>query len=280
MVMNMNYLAEIKAFYMICAQNSIPASSQALWHRLLAYDNEFCWIKEFTLTNVRLADDLCVSRQALDRARNVLIQNGLIKYKKGTGNKCGIYEIVSLCNKKHMQNDTQSGHKADTPRDTVRTQYDTQYDTQAVPLNKLNKTKQNKKENKKEKIEAYTNDEQLQETLNDFLKYRDELKKPLTSQGLTRLLHKLDKLSEPYQDTERYKRECLNQSMVKSWQDVFALKDGEFEDKHVKSEEQKQTDADFADLYGAYEEYVHSFDGSFEEQLDFEQWRDKHAGEH
>ena len=53
----------------------------------------FGWKSEFSITNSRLADDLCISRQGLDRCRNKLIQKGLISYKKGAGNQCGLYHI-------------------------------------------------------------------------------------------------------------------------------------------------------------------------------------------
>jgi len=54
------------------------------------------WAGEFTVSNVRLADELGVSRQQLDRTRNLLIQKGLIRYRKGSGSRAGVYSMVSF----------------------------------------------------------------------------------------------------------------------------------------------------------------------------------------
>jgi len=124
----MNYIAEINAFYICQVENPTSVSSQALWHRLMAYCNGFNWKKDFTLTNTRLVEDLGISRLELDRARNALCQAGYISYKKGKGNQCGTYQINSLVYQKQCNFDTQP---------------DTQPDTQTEPLNKLNKTKLN-----------------------------------------------------------------------------------------------------------------------------------------
>ena len=144
----MNYIAEIRAFYDWLIQNRVSATAQALWHRLMAYCNAFGWIEEFTISNTRLTDDLGISRQELDRLRNVLCQKGIVIYKKGRGGKCGAYKMVSL-----SQRQQHSGAAA--------TSGSAQYVTsepasgaarsghEALPLNKLNinKTKQGIKEN-------------------------------------------------------------------------------------------------------------------------------------
>ena len=98
----MNYILEINAFYAWLVQNPISANAQALWHRLMAYCNAFNWADDFTLTNGRLVEDLGISRQEIDRVRNVL---------------CHKKRLILL-------------HKADTSS--------AQSDTQSVPLNKLN----------------------------------------------------------------------------------------------------------------------------------------------
>lgn len=138
----MNYIAEMKAFYDYMIENPISANGQALWHRLMAYANQFGWKREFSITNTRLLLDLSISKSALDRERNLLVQKGLITYKKGTGNQCGLYSMVSIASQNLINFGTQTGHKPDTVWDTNRTQSD----TQTEPLNKPNDTKQNKKE--------------------------------------------------------------------------------------------------------------------------------------
>ena len=63
----------------------------------MAYCNAFGWKDGFSVTNSRLSEELCISRQELDRVRNILCQKELITYKNGMGNKCGIYHINWCC---------------------------------------------------------------------------------------------------------------------------------------------------------------------------------------
>ena len=249
---------------MYCTENSIPAKPQALWHRLMAYNNELGWKNEFSITHVRLADDLCMSRHELDRARNVLVQKGLITYKKGSGSQCGSYHIISLCNKTGTSNDTQDDTQGDTYSDT-------QGDTRPVPLNRIDKKRIDKKENIKEKIENYTSNSKLRETLFNFVTYRKEIKKPVTMTALSAILNKLDKYSAGYQAKNRYKCDCLNESIANNWQGIFELKN--FEDSvDEKSEEQKKADNNFEKIYEQYEAYARSYAGSIVDMLSFEEW--------
>jgi DNA replication protein DnaD len=57
---------------------------------------QWVWKTEFTVPNTTLISMLKFSRQQLDRMRNLLIQMGRIEYKKGKGNKAGIYKIISF----------------------------------------------------------------------------------------------------------------------------------------------------------------------------------------
>ena len=58
-------------------------------------------------------------------------------------------------------------------------------------------------------------------TLEDFIKMRKSIKKPMTDYAIKLLISKLKKLSTD-EDTQI---EILNQSILHSWQDVYALKD-------------------------------------------------------
>lgn len=99
-------------------------------------------------------------------------------------------------------------------------------------------TKEEGKENKKkEKIppispkdifEEYTGeDEELLQALRDYEQMRQKIKSPMTGKAKALLLEKLDKLAEGHGDRGRYKRECLEQSILKSWKSVYPLKQEE-----------------------------------------------------
>lgn len=93
----MNYIKEIKAFYYWLELNPLPTGAIALWHALMAVNNMAAWAEEFTVANIVLQSKTGLSRQGLDKARNLLKQKGLIEYKKGTGNKAGTYKMNSVC---------------------------------------------------------------------------------------------------------------------------------------------------------------------------------------
>jgi hypothetical protein len=62
---------------------------------------------------------------------------------------------------------------------------------------------------------------------------RKSIKKPMTGKALTLLLNKLDKMS----DNDDLKIEILNQSILHSWQTVYALKDAAVPETNNKYQE-------------------------------------------
>lgn len=96
--------------------------------------------------------------------------------------------------------------------------------------NTENNIEDNKKERKKSKkkesnydliINEYTDNEELKTAVYEFIKMRQLTKKPLTDHALKLVFKELDKLS----DNEETKILILNQSISRSWQGVFPLKD-------------------------------------------------------
>ena len=209
----MNYIAEINAFYAWQVQNPISANAQALWHRLMSYCNAFNWADDFTITNGRLVEDLGISRQELDRVRNVLCQKGIIEYEKGNGNQCGTYKIISFASQETPNPVTQTGHNADASA--------AQVDTQSGPLykHKLN-VNESKKENKKEKS-AYFDNPELDALFCEYLALRKKIRAVNSERAVKMLLTELDK----YDDA--VKTAMLNKSIVNSWKTVYPLKEHE-----------------------------------------------------
>lgn len=133
----MNYISEIKALYDWTQTNPISADAQALWHALMYINNKcaicidgiWLWRVEFTVSNQTLLSYLGFSRTQLDRMRNVLIQKGRIRYRKGKGNQCGMYQMIPFDAQYVAQTVTQSG-----------TQVGVQLWRKRVPLNNNNIT--------------------------------------------------------------------------------------------------------------------------------------------
>lgn len=96
------------------------------------------------------------------------------------------------------------------------------------PVTQHHATEKNKKkkENKNKEIyieifETYTNNPELLQTLNDFLKMRKVIKKEMTERAIKSLLKKLDKFAS----TDEGKIAILEQSIISNWADIYELKE-------------------------------------------------------
>ena len=142
----MNYLKQLNTFFELLLSNPLNANAQCLYLNLLNINNKCNWLEEFTTANSTLMGFTNLNKQALYRARNELIQRGLIEFKKGINqNQSGKYKIIEFVTVDNTPNDTADNTANDTPDDTAD-------DTN----NKLNKTKL-KKENIKKKYGEYEN---------------------------------------------------------------------------------------------------------------------------
>jgi len=138
----MDYIKEMNAFYDLDMANQLTPNAISLYFALLNIANKLYWKADFTVSNLTLQSRSGIAdRKTLDRARNQLIQKGLIDYKpSGKVNQAGSYTVIGcvgqLVGKNATQNATQNG-----------TQNGTQDGTQSVPqndpINKQNKNKTN-----------------------------------------------------------------------------------------------------------------------------------------
>lgn len=177
----MNYIKQLNAFYELLIINPLSSSALCLYGVLLHINNKCNWISEFTVANSTLQTFTSLSRVALDRARNELIQKKYIKYKKGSGNQAGKYLIVCF----DTQNDTQSDIQNVT-------QNDTQSNTQSENINK-HKQKHKQKHIEKENIkEKYFDDEKLNTSFVEWLNYKKQRKEKYTDIGLQKLITQIN----------------------------------------------------------------------------------------
>lgn len=213
----MDYIKEMNAFYDLDMANQLTPNAISLYFALLNIANKLFWKTDFTVSNLTLQSRSGIAdRKTLDRARNQLVQKGLIDYKpSGKVNQAGSYTVLGcvgqIGGKNATQNDTQDG-----------TQNGTQGVPQNDPINKQNKSNQNKKENNPpiSPFENYSQNGDLLQRLNEFVVMRKTIKKPMTDRAKKELLTKLDKLAK----TDEEKIAILDQSIFNSWQGVFPLK--------------------------------------------------------
>lgn len=88
-------------------------------------------------------------------------------------------------------------------------------------VKKIKSSKYNKNTNKYRYINEFTRNKLLIETIIDFMKMRDEIKKPMTDRALQLMLRKLRNLSLD----EQIQIKILENSIENCWQGIFPLRD-------------------------------------------------------
>lgn len=165
----MNYLKQVLALNQLQLRDPLSKGQYMLFHALLNVNNDCGWIEWFEVASIRLELFSQMSREGVQKARKELIERGLIEFKSN-GTRAGSYRL-----KKLYEDSTQSSTQGSTQDSTqistqinaeieplstplptqlekntqMSTQDSTQTSTQGstqdgTPLNKLNKTKQNK----------------------------------------------------------------------------------------------------------------------------------------
>ena len=146
----MNYIEQLNEYNLKLITDPISPNARSIYISLLDLNNKLSWKEEFGIANSRLMETSGIdSKSTFIRARKELIDNGYILYQKGKSNiLVGLYKIIKL---KSENDDTVSALEALRLEDTSvsecepnANQMRTECEPPTVPLNKLNKTKQNK----------------------------------------------------------------------------------------------------------------------------------------
>jgi hypothetical protein len=103
-----NIFHELKAFRDWTIINRPTSGEIALWYVLLTINNMVGWSDQFTASNPTLQLLTGLSKSSFDRARNKLVQRGLIEYQPGTTRQSGTYRLVSIWNQSWEQPRNQS----------------------------------------------------------------------------------------------------------------------------------------------------------------------------
>lgn len=123
----------------------------------------------------------------------------------------------------------------------------------SIDKEKEEKEKQTKKTNFDIMIEKENFQKETIERLNDFIKMRKSIKKPLTDRALKIIINKLKKMSQNEEEMQM----ILDRSILNSWQDIYELKP---EDKK-KVISQKE---EYQDVIITEEEYYQRMKGKTE----------------
>lgn len=94
-----------------------------------------------------------------------------------------------------------------------------------IDINNINNINNNKKERKKTSYDEILNsmieDDDVKNTICDYIKMRKLIKKPMTDRALTMLINKLYKLS----NNKQIQIKILEQSILKNWTDIYPYKE-------------------------------------------------------
>lgn len=96
----------------------------------------------------------------------------------------------------------------------------------------INKDKKKNIKSLDDVLEEKVNDISLKETLNEFIKMRKTIKKPLTTRALEMVINKINKLTSNIEE----QKQILEQSIINCWQDVYPLKNYSLNNNGGKSE--------------------------------------------
>lgn len=91
----------------------------------------------------------------------------------------------------------------------------------SIGKDNIKKKKETKKTNYDLLIDAYTTNQELKDTIYNFIKMRKSIKATITDNGVGLLLNKLDKLT----NDDNKKIEMIEQSVMNSWKSVYEIKE-------------------------------------------------------
>ena len=115
----------------------------------------------------------------------------------------------------HFTKSTNGFYKSDEPIPDINTDINTDNN-----INNNNK-KERKKTSYDEILNSMVEDDDVKNTICDYIKMRKLIKKPMTDRAVTMLINKLFKLS----NSKQIQIKILEQSILKNWTDIYPYKE-------------------------------------------------------
>lgn len=122
---NVNYVKEINSFRKYAFDNYLSSNAVLLWYGLFGANNDLHWQEWFKIDNLRLMGYAFIKREAtLIKARQELIDLGLIKFKKGSKGHPSQYSLVLFS--EQQQNNTYPNYENEVADSTDNVKPDTE----------------------------------------------------------------------------------------------------------------------------------------------------------
>ena len=180
-----------------------------------------------------------MTQRQIQNALKRLKEKGIIKtgnYNKSAYDRTLWYAFTelgkSIMQKCKMENTNLSNglHENVTPIPDINTDINTDNNTN------INNKEERKKETNYDKIiNSMVEDEEVKNSIYEFIKMRKLIKKPMTDRALTMLINKLEKLSSD----KDIQIKILEKSILKNWTDIYPYKE---EDNNANYQGNAKTD--------------------------------------
>lgn len=202
-----NYIKQLNEFYSTLDYKPLSSNAISLYGFLLHVANKTGWLNEFRVANTTIMSKCKLNTSALQRARMELINNGYIKYKKGSNqNEIPRYSLIVLYfAQANEQANNQANNQAEDIPNTIPNTQAGEYN------NKQNNTLQNK------------NNKLNQTKLNLFFNYifNEEAKfdeiSPSQKQGIIIILKRLDIYIDSTTNLECLPEDFVMDTKIKYW---------------------------------------------------------------
>ena len=171
------------------------------------------------------------SESSIKRALKSLQEKGIIKtgnYNKSSYDRTLWYAFTDLGESivSNRQMETNKSSNGDEQNGLTIPDINTDNETKDI--------KTNKKEKKETEFDSVINenftDEELKQTIYEFIKMRKAIKKPLTTRGLELMINKLKKMTSNINE----QIQILNNSIMNNWLGIFPLKEEEKQKEKVE----------------------------------------------
>ena len=223
----MTYIERINVFHRWAEQNRMPAASQLLYFRMLDFFNTHGWAEWVQVDTFQLMAMMQTDvKSKVFRNRDKLLEAGLLEMKKGKKGQPNLYRLTDVFDGQTEEDSTfssvfsrgngsvfssvfSSGNSSKNATDTILKKTKTK--TKTIPP---------KSPQGDAFVKFAKGNGDLLEALHDFEDMRKQIKKPMTDRAKTLLVGKLDKLAQ----SPEAQIAILQQSILHSWQDVYALK--------------------------------------------------------
>ena len=190
-------------------------------------------------TRERIMNDLQMSKTTLYKYLKPLVDIGVVQIEKTKTDKGLLSKnVYHLCHKIDVTQHGTPQHgtpqhgtpQHGTPQHGTLTLIDLNsniLNNNNINSNTINNTQGEagsphaKNQKKKSEPVTYSNDPELNDAIVEFIKFRKEIKKPMSDRAITLMINKLESLSH-----DKYEQvQILNQSIMQGWTGLYELKD-------------------------------------------------------